>query len=173
VNTETELQRRVQDFLDRVAAHLGPAPDDEKRELLSDLESHIHEALESRLSGRKAAPEDLQAVLAEMDPPESYGEPAEGQRPAGSGKRTLGLTALCISLGSLLVAMLLAALVYILVSPRTSGLLEMMTWIPAFLFFAGQITALVLGILSWSSPFGKAAVITSSALIALTVLLAT
>jgi hypothetical protein len=175
VNLDTELQRKVQDFLDRVAAHLGAMPDDEKRELLADLESHIHEALEARLSGRTPTLQDLDAVLAEMDPPESYGEPVAADKPAVPGDQTatsartgLGIVALCISLGSLVVAMLLATLAYIL-ALGTGGLLA---WIPVFLFLAGQLTALVLGILSWSSPFGKAAVITSSALMVLTLLFA-
>ena len=160
MNTETEVERGVQDFLDRVADYLGATPEDEKREILRDLASHIHEALKSRVPGREPTVEDLQGVLAEMDPPESYGESAEVERPGSPGRRATGIAALCISLGSLVVAGLLFAL--------TGG--HLVLWIPVFLFLAGQITALVLGVVAWSCPFGKAAVVTSAALIVLLLL---
>ena len=160
---EREVDRGVQGFLHRVAEHLGAAPEDEKREILRDLESHIHEALRSRVSEREPTLADLQGVLAEMDPPESYGESAEVERPASPaspGRRATGIAALCISLGSLVVAGLLF--------PLTGG--GLVLWIPVFLFLAGQIAALALGIVAWSCPFGKAAVITSGGLIVLLVL---
>jgi len=65
-------------FLGRVEAHLVDRPEDEGEELVSDLEAHIHDALARRESDSLA---DVEAVLAEMDPPESYGSiPTPGVR---------------------------------------------------------------------------------------------
>ncbi|HUW56376.1 MAG TPA: hypothetical protein VMZ92_07045 [Planctomycetota bacterium] len=158
MNTETHVERGVRDFLDRVAEHLGAVPEDEKREILTDLASHIHEALASRVSEREPTLADLEQVLAEMDPPESYAPQGDVEGAAGSDRRTIGIAALCTSLGSLLAAGLLAVLAD--------------TRLPFFLLVVGQVAALGLGILSRSSPFGKAAIITSSALLVLSVLFA-
>jgi hypothetical protein len=148
----------VRDFLDRVAAHLGPVPDDERRELLTDLESHIHEALETRLSGRKPTLEDLQAVLAEMDPPESYGESLQTDKPTPAVKTGLAIASLCTSWASFLSALL----VLLLYQGRDVP-------VAFVLLLAGPITALVLGMFSRPSPLRKAAVITSLVLITMMV----
>jgi len=65
-------------FLGRVEAHLTDRPEEERDELIDDLEAHIHDALARRESDTLA---DVVAVLAEMDPPKSYGSiPTSGVR---------------------------------------------------------------------------------------------
>jgi hypothetical protein len=96
-----------------------------------------------------------------MDSPESYRHSSAGAETPDQSRRTIGIVALCICLGSFLLASLLGVL--------TAN--DISLWIPYLLFIAGQITALLLGIISWSDPFGKAAAVTSPLLIVLSVLL--
>ena len=161
MNSDTTISQAVGRFLKRVGEHLANKGQEEKREILADLESHIYEALHSCSQGRQPTLEDLQAVLAEMDPPESYGQATEritDHKALGpANKTTLGIVALCISLGSLVAAgFLFLAIGHML------GY-----WIPYLLFYAGQSSGLILGVLAWINPFGKAAVITSALLIVL------
>lgn len=65
----TEIEKRIRQYLDEVARRLSGVSEKSRQETLQDLESHIHEAFQRR-SGASLA--DLEAVLAEMDPPESY-----------------------------------------------------------------------------------------------------
>jgi hypothetical protein len=158
MNMSPEIRQVVEQYLQSVSAHVGSMPADEKADLLGELREHIYQGLEARAGGSEPALDDLHALLAEMDPPAAYG--AHDQAPAEGGKGTMsiGLIALCICLGSLLVALPLLLL---------QGLV---LWIPAFLFLGGQIAALVLGIIGRSSPYGKAAIVVSSLLMLLTVL---
>ncbi len=130
MNTDSTITQGIAHFLDCVSQHLSSKTPQEKREILADLEAHIYEALASRAAGRQPTTDDLKAVLTEMDPPESYGQLAETPNAAQPSRRTLGIVALCISLGS---AFLLPGV--------------------------GQIIGLILGLIAWKDPFGKAAVI--------------
>ncbi len=78
MNLPTELKARIYDHIGTVQKHLGELPSDEQREILQSLEAHIHDALEAR-SGGQPTLNLLEAILAEIDPPESY-----GQRPTSS-----------------------------------------------------------------------------------------
>jgi hypothetical protein len=67
----------IADYLGAVGSRLtGP----DREETLAGLESHIHEAIEARA---EQGPGVVEAVLAEMDPPDQYGDglddPGEGQ----------------------------------------------------------------------------------------------
>ena len=121
------IQEAIASYLAAVSRHLGDEPADERAEILRDLETHIHDALRRR-SGQSPTLADLQAVLAEMDPPESYGPgrptpppsippPASARADGPKPRTTLGPWALTM-----------------------------------------LILALVLGILSWRSPAGKVVV---------------
>lgn len=146
---DKSIKDGVKRYLDAVAARLGSLTPAEREETLRDVESHIYDALAAR-GDERATPADLQAVLAEMDPPEAYGTPAkEGLRGLGQGK-----WALLISVGGVAAAAVLVVL----------GGGRMVTWPPVFLFLAAQISAFILGILSWQNSFGKAAVFTSAAM---------
>lgn len=72
MNSDATISQAVGRFLNRVGEHLAHRRAEEKREILSDLESHIYEALQSRTQDRQPSLEDIQSVLAEMDPPETY-----------------------------------------------------------------------------------------------------
>jgi len=73
MNLSSELTKQVAAHIDEVRNYLGTLPADERQEILQSIESHIHDALQSR-SGDEPTSALLDAVIAEMDPPESYGE---------------------------------------------------------------------------------------------------
>ena len=72
MNLPIDLKTRIYTHIGNVQRHLGESPADEKREILQSLEAHIHDALESRSAGNPSI-DLLEAIIAEMDPPESYG----------------------------------------------------------------------------------------------------
>jgi len=72
MNLPIELKTRIYDHIGTVQKHLAELPADEQREILQALETHIHDALEARSNGNPDL-EMLEAIIAEMDPPESYG----------------------------------------------------------------------------------------------------
>jgi hypothetical protein len=93
----------IGDYLQNVEARLAHLPSDERSAIVDNLEAQIHDALEARGHGAAATPEDVAAVLAEMDPPEAFGvEPA--QPPAPAPRPGVGRAALLISLAGLLLA---------------------------------------------------------------------
>ena len=154
------IRDAVATYLRAVESHLANISADERAGIVHDVEGHIYEALDRR-AGDEATAEDLRAVLEAMDPPESYAQAGDGGAMAGTRGMTKGKIALCISLGSVLAAGLI-----VLLAPR-----QLPYWIPSFLFLGGQLAAIVLGALDWANPFGKAAVIASSALIVVAALL--
>ncbi len=72
MNTSDEIRDEINTYLDQVRAHLGRLPQEEVRDIAGNLENHIHELLRQRAHDQPTLA-DLQAALAEMDPPESYG----------------------------------------------------------------------------------------------------
>ena len=98
-----QVRARVRTYLKEVAAHLEGMPERERQDLLKQLESHIYEGLQARTEGNDAQASDVEAVLSEMDPPESYGTVREGRLDGLSH----GKWALLVSLGSLVIAGLL------------------------------------------------------------------
>jgi len=96
MNLSSELTKQVKAHLDEVRKYLGTLPADERQEILQSIESHIYDALETRSDGEPTQ-ELLSAVLAEMDPPESYGERAPIKK-FGSGVKLL-LVVLTLLLG--------------------------------------------------------------------------
>jgi hypothetical protein len=82
VNLSIELKTRVYEHIGQVRKHLGEFPADEQREILESIETHIHDALESRSEGTPTM-ELLDVIIAELDPPESYGPP-----PVSTSNRT-------------------------------------------------------------------------------------
>ena len=164
---------RIDAYLKDVSANLALMPARERQDLVDQLRSHIHEALQARTAGSDARDGDVEAVLSEMDPPESYATPevcatgescgaaATQQSSRASGKPltalarlSLGKWALIIAIGGALAAGLLIAV----------GRGAVPVGFPFLLFLAAQIAAFVLGILSWREPWGKAATFTSAGL---------
>ncbi len=72
MNLSIELKTRIYEHIGQVRNHLGAFAVDEQREILESIETHIHDALESRSEGEPTM-DLLEAIVAELDPPESYG----------------------------------------------------------------------------------------------------
>ncbi|MBP7829761.1 MAG: hypothetical protein KA248_07570 [Kiritimatiellae bacterium] len=86
---EPELARCVEEYLNQVENNLRAKPAAVRREVLDSLRRHIHEALAARSSTPSET--DVEAVLAEMDPPETFAEEGEGapRAPAAAPGRVL------------------------------------------------------------------------------------
>lgn len=86
------VRERIERFIDAVDYSLasGGMGSDERQNIAADLREQIEEMLSERAgpSGKPVAIEDVEAVLAELDPPESYiesGRPKEAETPVHSG----------------------------------------------------------------------------------------
>ena len=78
MNLTIELKTRIYNHIGKVRQHLTELPPDEQREILQSIETHIHDALESRADENPTL-DLLDAIIAEMDPPESYGAASAGK----------------------------------------------------------------------------------------------
>jgi hypothetical protein len=72
-----EITDGIKRYVWGVAAHLGHVTAEERAEILQEVESHLYEGLHARF-GETPTLADLEALLAEMPRPESYGEEAGG-----------------------------------------------------------------------------------------------
>jgi uncharacterized protein YfaS (alpha-2-macroglobulin family) len=86
MNLSSELQAKIENYLNAVATQLGGKSAAAKQELLTELREHITESLLSRSSAPTAA--DVEAVLTEMDPPESFREEEGGGLKADAAGRS-------------------------------------------------------------------------------------
>jgi hypothetical protein len=128
MKTSAEVQAGISRYLVEVATYLGSRTPQERREVLADLEAHIHEALAAR--GREPTQNDLEAVLTDMAPPESYaaGEEGPGCREVGllarAGRLKLASWSLVLAIGGCVVPLALAAVLESLGrSGKTVGML--------------------------------------------------
>jgi len=78
MNLSIELKTRIYNHIGQVQQQLVELPADEQREILQSIEAHIHDALENRADGDPTL-DLLEAIIAEMDPPESYGTAPSGK----------------------------------------------------------------------------------------------
>ena len=74
-------QRQVDEHLDSIEEVLRDAgmPRSERQNILDDVETQIVEMLSARTQGNPTV-EDVKAVIAELDPPESYAPDGEGSQ---------------------------------------------------------------------------------------------
>lgn len=86
MNTNPAEQEQIKAYLDAVGANLtGP----DRSETLADLESHIYEAIAARAGAGESAGV-VDAVLTEMDPPESYADSAPATKAGICGLAIFG-----------------------------------------------------------------------------------
>ncbi len=88
---QSGVRERIERFVDAVDYALSGMAADERQNIIADLREQIEEMLSDRArqSGKPIAIEDVEAVLAELDPPESYMEAGQSQEtekavPAGT-----------------------------------------------------------------------------------------
>jgi len=70
MNEPTAIESRINQYLDAVREQISGLSPDEVDNIIDDLRGHIDVALQSR--GDQPTLENVEAVLAEMDPPESF-----------------------------------------------------------------------------------------------------
>ena len=126
MNERGKIEERIRVHLERVeAAVRGSA--DERAEIRDNVDGHIRAALAAR--GTDVTVEDLEAVLAEMDPPESYGEhvdsgrpPETGRSPAPAGARNL-LRGCLVAAGVVIVGLMILPIGYLMLAyvPASDG----------------------------------------------------
>ena len=75
-----DVRIHVDAYLDavRAAQMAAGVPSDEAAGIRDDLRAQIYDMLSARAAGRTPAPEDVQAVLAQLEPPEAFGPAGEG-----------------------------------------------------------------------------------------------
>lgn len=147
---DADARSRIDRFLGRVEAHLADRSEEEREELLRDLESHLHDALAGRETASRA---DVEAVIAEMDPPESYGDlaprtPAEPTKTERPPEVKLAIVLVIAGLAGMLLVSTLYELAWVfadeethrytykVVPPRTA-------W---YVFWGCQLTAAAFGL---------------------------
>jgi len=167
VNPSPEARERMDAYLDAIERVLVAAdmPRAERKGIADDVEAQILEMLAAG-KGAEATVEDVETVLAQLDPPEAYAE-AGGAPPAApvatakdkDSRKWLGIVSLALCLVGVLFAPLMT----------TRGFVSQ----ASFLAFLGcEIAALVCGIIAWrATPLAKAGTVTSSVLMALSLLL--
>lgn len=80
MNLPDPLAQRIRTYLDDVQRHLAGRPETVRADLRRQIESHICEALRQR-AGETPSLADLEAVLSEMDPPDSFAAAAAADQP--------------------------------------------------------------------------------------------
>lgn len=103
MTNHNDIGKRIQQYLDEIEAHLNQ-PHSQKSEVLQNVEVHIRDAL-ARKSENNPNIDDLEAVIAEMDSPESYGEHPPTKQPRSAMKPLIyGAVVFTASLGIWLVS---------------------------------------------------------------------
>jgi mannose-6-phosphate isomerase-like protein (cupin superfamily) len=89
---QSTVRERIERFVDAVDYALSRSGmnTDERQNVIADLRVQIEEMLSDRTrqSGKPVAIEDVEVVLSELDPPESYteaGQPKEAEKPVHAG----------------------------------------------------------------------------------------
>jgi len=154
------IEQRITRYLSEVEENLQDVGAEERRETLRQVEEHLREALRERAGGEPTLA-DLESVLADMAAPDSYRERG-GAPPAPY--RAVGWAAVASLAASVFVPILLY------VTLRLFG--AEMTGAGILLLIGGlfALAALVMGIIAWRAPTGKAAVIGFVVLVAISLL---
>ena len=161
MKVDSAVQKRIDRYLQEIHDRLQAGPVETRREILSNIEAHLHEALAQRVTG-DATVADVESVLSEMDPPESYGVTSGVATP---GPESVATTQRTRTLGWLALASLAVAAIV----PFVLGLLISRIDIIALYLILGApflAASLVLGVLSWRQPTGKVAVVGSIVVVA-------
>ncbi len=143
------IREKIAEYLSEVEAHLQAANPEERRETLRGLEEHLWEALRAR-AGDEPTPADLEAVLAQAAPPSSFGwAPARRAFPF----RQVGWAAVA-ALGAGV-----ASPALVLLASRLFAWNVPLAVVVLLIGAPFLLAAVVLGIVSWREPQGKAALI--------------
>jgi hypothetical protein len=155
---KTDALEAIQHYLSSVSRYLPSLPDARRQEMLSELESYIHDAVRDRTQGREANLQDVSAVLAEMDSPESYAQAPQAAPIAvtGPGYRTFGSRGIpgplvfgLVALGLMVVGKLVAAAAMgrpeVLIGAVLSGLVLVGLYVGSKVAYVATIVGVVWG----------------------------
>ena len=151
-----ETKKLINTYLKSVKKSIRNRSNGEKLELLRSMEEHIYGALDARFSKSPTLAE-VQSVLDEMDPPESF--QTDDSSDSSSFDRKLGKWALIVLVSGISIPLL------ILLITELAGVTRNITIIVIFLGIFMTVVALAIGIASRRSPAGKAAIIASAILL--------
>ncbi|MBE0634906.1 hypothetical protein IH601_02775 [Candidatus Bipolaricaulota bacterium] len=152
-----KAERLIDRYLGRVGSRLAHLDFTERQEVLDGLRAHIRDELTSRGSNPPSV-DDVRAVLASMDDPQSYRVDDDIDTSIRKGRdRAIGRLGFFILLGAIGIFVL-------------GLILESLTndsWTGVGLIVSGMLVvcALGLGIAGWRSPYGKATIIGATLLL--------
>ena len=151
----TKRNRKViSAYLRKVRSATSGVEPDEQRELLATIEEHIEEALRS---GRTSVDD----VISGMDPPESYRPSRTGSAYLDQDIRRVGFWAIVTLACAILIPLI--GLIFEFALPKAGDIANPVLITGIILL----LVSLVLGFISRRTPMGKAAMISSAAIIAL------
>ena len=90
-----ELQKRIEEYLDEVSSHMGDIPSGERPDTLQYLREHIEDSL-GELDADAPTIADVEAVIAEMDTPDSYGNDSADKSKGIAGKITVAIVFIAV-----------------------------------------------------------------------------
>ncbi len=143
------VNRRIRRYLRQVRRHLKDRPASERDEVLRSVEEHIREALAKSVQGEPTL-EDLEAVLASMDSPQSYAAAKGDSASPRDDREVLGWWALSVMIAGA-AAFLLA---WVLGSFIRGSIGQVMLLVGGVL----GVTAVILGAIAWRTTKGKIAI---------------
>ena len=179
LNISSEAQQCIDEHLDAIddALRSNGIARSERQNVLDDVQTQILEMLADQCKGAPN-PEDARALIAEMDPPESYASeladprlnPEEAkQAMAAKGSSLLDKLALALCVLGVFVP---PTLWLYFSSQITDPNIHLSMGVFFFLFVACQFCAFILGLLTRTKPAGKAAALASGLLLAGTLIMA-
>ena len=162
----TNIEKGIGRYLSEVKAQIGNRPKEEQSDLIHALEEHIIESL-TRSNAGEPDISDLKSVLAEMDPPESYGAEADSTNNKSKFQRLLEMSVGKWALTAFLAGLCVFVVFYLIAILTSSDLL-----IRLGTLFGGvlSITAFVLGLFGWKETSGKVAAVGSVIIILISLL---
>lgn len=162
----TNIEKGISRYLSEVKAQIGNRPKEEQTELIRALEEHIIESL-TRSNAGDPDISDLKSVLAEMDPPESYGTETDSGNDESKFQKLLEMSVGKWALTAFLAAICVFVVFYLIAILASSDSLIRLGTI-----FGGvlAITAFVLGLFGWKETSGKVATVGSVIIILIALL---
>ncbi len=154
--------KTIQKYLNKVKKNLGGRTASEQSELIRQLEEHIHESV------RQSPNTSVADIIADMDPPESFGETGDRDltAPAILGRLTLGQLSLIVLIIGVLTPFILMAISF-LIRGNVGSIINI--GLPLGILLV--IVALAMGIVARREKTGRATIIASVALLLLLTIL--
>ena len=158
-NYPADIQTKIDahlDAIDRVLSDSG-TPLTERLSITNEVEHLIRESLQQHTNGQPTVA-DIEAVLMDLDPPESYGEtkrtpqPQLPNTPIYKSKPVAGILSIALSSINFVSLVLLIIVAGLEETPLQHGTIELLALLVMLVF----AIACICGIAGWRSGWGKA-----------------